>query len=284
MRKNKLTLTSLLVPLIVCALVISSASEVMVTKAQNPYVGGYYSEKVRTTLSVYMVSYIMVDASKIPEGNRVETLLTVAGGYRSGSNVYASGYIYQAAWEVLSGGRYIMVVNVWYKDNVKIIRGEEYRGSPFEVAMYVYMKESSVLFVFEADGDTVWTYRVNKSLLGIHDEFFLVGSEKVGNTKIKFMQFGTEAVQKPLNIPWHVYQYQIYYYDTTSGYTWGTAYSTQGTTSYIIPYYVIGGATYRGVDYKYYPSDYCYDMGTLEWYWKGGDYILPSDTYLFPGP
>jgi len=165
-----------------------------------------------------------------------------------------------------------------YKDK-KLYNG----NNPVDLVIRISIDSTTVTFTFLADGEKAWEISVPKGNIGTSDQFFLVGTRNYGSGTAKFFQFGTESIGGPVTAPWSVYQYSIYY-DSTYGYTWRTAYSTQGNVAYIVPYARIGGSEYPGVDFKYYPSSYPYDMGTLEWYWKGGNYVLPPGTYLFAGP
>jgi len=80
----------------------------------NAYIGGYYAGSVTTTNIVEMHSSFQVNPSDIPSGNRVSSVLSVAGGYSTPYGVTYSGFVYQAGWEVHSDGSYLMQVNVWY--------------------------------------------------------------------------------------------------------------------------------------------------------------------------
>ncbi|WP_297522874.1 hypothetical protein [Thermococcus sp.] len=252
-----------------------------VVYSSNAYIGGYYTGAVTTTKVVEMHTTFQVNPNDIPSGNRVSSVLSVAGGYSSPDGIVISNFVYQADWEVHSDGKYIMQWNIWDLRTGRVYYsfGEYLGEAPIDLAVRISMSSTTVTFTFMADGEKVWEVPISKGDIGTPDQFFLVGTDGTA----KFFQFGTESIGEPVSAPWSVYQYSIYY-DSTYGYTWRTAYSTQGNVAEIVPGYVIGGLEYPGVDFKYYPSSYPYEMGTLEWYWKGGNYVLPPDTYLFAGP
>ncbi len=258
----------------------------------NPYVGFYYrTSPLETTRVVLNITFYPTYPNVIPSDNRLSAVISVATGRIVNGNVNLSGYVYQLGANLFSSGLVYFAPQLWYGNNITMIRVSEGFDIADEMVITLIMEISGnnvVFCVYEgAWGGRKLDYSYTYTLY-ISEDRFIVGSFLYSGVLIRTLQYGIEPLNNNFYNNWYITMWDAYYYNPSTGFwDYSDAYTVQGDASvitYIDGYmYIVGGEVLTNTNYRYSttePISELPSMGNIEWYRDVG-HTIKSDELIF---